>query len=78
MENNNENQNYDIDYQEYYLIKNNIIYKITVVKSENQIIVNYRNYAITFNLIELSILFKKKFNNINKSYEYINNIFFWK
>ena len=75
MDYSNENQYYEIDYQEYYLIKDNIIYKITVIKSKNQIIVNYRNYSISFNLIELSILFKKKFNNISKSYEYINNIF---
>ena len=75
MDYSNENQYYEIDYQEYYLIKDNIIYKITVVKSENQIVVHYRNYAITFNLIELSILIKKNLSNIYKSYEYINNIF---
>ena len=75
MDYSNENQYYEIDYQEYYLIKDNIIYKITVIKSKNQIIVNYRNYSISFNLIELSILIKKNLSNIYKSYEYINNIF---
>ena len=72
---NNENQNYEYENQEYYLIKDNIIYKMTVERNINEIIIRYRNYSINCNTNELSVLFKNKFENIYQCYEFINNIF---
>ena len=72
---NNENQNYEYENQEYYLIKDNIIYKMTVERNINEIIIRYRNYSINCNTNELSVLFKNNFENINQCYEFINNIF---
>ena len=72
---NNENHNYEYENQEYYLIKDNIIYKMTVERNINEIIIRYRNYSINCNINELSVLFKNKFENIYQCYEFINNIF---
>ena len=72
---NNENQNYEYENQEYYLIKDNIIYKMTVERNINEIIIRYRNHSINCNINELSVLFKNNFDNIYQCYEFINNIF---
>ena len=72
---NNENQNYEYENQEYYLIKDNIIYKMTLERNINEIIIRYRNHSINCNINELSVLFKNNFENINQCYEFINNIF---
>ena len=61
--------------QDYYLTKNNRIYKITIESTENTIIINHNKYLVSFNLIVFSKLFNIKFDTINKSYEYIINIF---
>ena len=57
------------------LIKDNIIYKMTVERNINEIIIRYRNYSIKCNINELSVLFKNNFENIYQCYEFINNIF---
>ena len=67
--------NNDYCYQEYYFNKNNIIYKIIIEQNKNLIIIKHRNYMINFNINELSLLIKEEFNNINKAYEYIIDIF---
>ena len=72
---NNENQNYEYENQEYYLIKDNIIYKMTLERNINEIIIRYRNHSINCNINELSVLFKNNFENIYQCYEFINNIF---
>ena len=61
--------------QDYYLAKNNKIYKITIESTEDTIIINSNKYLVSFNLIVFSKLFNIKFDTINKSYEYIINIF---
>ena len=74
--NSNDNfQNCDFDYQEYYLIKNNIAFKISVEKNENKIVIKINNYLRSFNLKELSELTKNDFNSMNKAYKFIVNIF---
>ena len=65
----------EYNYQDYYLIKNNKIYKITVESTEDIIIIKSKKYLVSFNLIMFSKLFNIKFDTINKSYEYIINIF---
>ena len=74
--NNNIEENLYIDnYQEYYLIKENIVYKIVIEKKDNKIFIKYKNYLISFNHNDLSFLTKKDFNSINNAYEFIFNIF---
>ena len=65
----------EIDYQEYYQIKDNIIYKLVIIKNNNEIIIRCKNYSIIFNKNNLSILTKTKFDSVNDAYKYIINIF---
>ena len=76
---NNQNNPHEIIsfvyYQDYYLIKDNIVYKINVEKNDENIAIKCRNYLILFNEYKLSSLTKIKFNSIDKAYEFIYNIF---
>jgi len=65
----------EYNYQEYYLIKENIVYKLVIEKNDKEIYIKYKNYLISFNHNDLSILTKKEFYSINKAYEFIFNIF---
>ena len=62
-------------YQEYYLIKENIIYKILIDKNNEEIFIICKNYYISLNIIDISSLTNIKFNSLNKAYEYISNFF---
>jgi len=64
-----------LEYKEYYIIHSYIIYKIIIAKNENEIIIKCKNYMITFNSNDLSLLTNVKFDSIEKTYEYISNIF---
>ena len=67
---------YDIiDYQEYFLLKDNIINKIIIGKNKNEIFIKCKNYIISFNQIELSILFKIKINSLDEAFKFIINVF---
>ena len=63
------------DYQEYFLIKDNIIYKIIIAKNNNCISINTKNYINLLTLNKLSLITKSKFNNIDNAYKYIINFF---
>ena len=69
------NKSSENEYQEYYLLQKNTIYKLTVEKREDIIMVKHKNYFITFNLKELSILFKNEFNTIYNAFKFINSFF---
>ena len=76
--NNNITQGGPLDignYQEYYLIKENIIYKITIEKFDDNIFIKCKNYSISINKDEFNSLFKRQFNSIDTIFEYIYNIF---
>ena len=64
-----------LDYQEYYLIKDNRIYKIIIGQNSIYIFIKCNKYMIRFNNEELSFLTKIKFENIDKAYEFLINIF---
>ena len=70
---NNKNQIYEFKYEEYYLIKDNIIYKTIIEKIEKEI--KIKNYIIIFNLRNLEILNKIKFIGINNVYKFIIDLF---
>ena len=64
-----------IDYQEYFLLKDNIINKIIIGKNKNEIFIKCKNYIISFNQIDLSTLFKIKINSLDDAFKFIINIF---
>ena len=64
-----------IDYQEYYFLKENNIYKIILTKNEKDIFIKIKNYMISFNQIQLSRLLKIEFNSINEAYQFLLNKF---
>jgi len=64
-----------IDYEEYFHMKENIIYKIVILKNESEITFECKSYKISYNLKDLSFLFKREFNTIDNAYEFIINIF---
>jgi len=61
--------------QEYYLIKDNIIYIFLISRNDKEIFIQCKNYLISFNYKVLSLLTNKSFNSINKAYEFIYNNF---
>ena len=65
----------DILYHEYFLIKDNKIFKIIVEKNENKIIIRSNNNLISLKLKDISSLTKKNFNSIEMAYKFIINIF---
>jgi hypothetical protein len=64
-----------LDYQEYYLIKDNIIYKIIIVKNNNCISIITKNYISLLSLNKLSSITKTNFNIIDNAFKYIINLF---
>jgi len=64
-----------IDYEEYFYMKENIIYKIVILKNNSEITFECKSYKIAYNLKDLSILFKREFNTIDNAYEFLINIF---
>ena len=63
------------DCQKYYLIKENNVFKFIIEKRNNFININCRNYNTQFNFINLSMITKIKYKDINDAYDYIINKF---
>ena len=74
---NNEYKIYDnlIEFEEYYLLKDNNAYKIIVEKRRDEIIFKCKNYETKLYNNDLSVIIKSKFNSIDEAYDYIINIF---
>ena len=70
---NNNSPEYDLE--EYYLFKENKIYKISIELLNDNIIIKSNKYSINFNTYDLSLILKINFNSINIAYNYILNIF---
>ena len=68
-------KNFIYEYQRYYLIKENMVYKFIILKESNNIIIRCKNYVNQFNINQLSKLINQNFHNINEAYEFITNIF---
>ena len=62
-------------YQEYYLINENIVYKIIIDKNNEEVFIKCKNYSISLNNKNLSSLIKMKINSTTKAYEFIFNMF---
>ena len=75
MENNSHSFNNENNYQDFYLIKNDIVYKIIIEKVINKVIIKSNNYCIKIDKDYLSILTKDNFYSINNLYDYLVNLF---
>ena len=64
-----------LGYQEYYLTYKNNIYKLLVIRNQNEIIIQSNNYSIAFNQNDLSMLTQVNFESLSKAYEFIVNLF---
>ena len=74
---NNENNIFEnlFDYEEYYLIKEKVGYKFIIAKQSNDIIIKCKNYELTLNNNDLTLLTKSVLNTIDDAYLFIINIF---
>ena len=52
----------DFEYQDYYIFKDNNIFKIILAKINDEIIIKIKKYKIIINLEKLSLIFQ---NNID-------------
>ena len=64
-----------LKYEEFYLIKQNSVYKIIIGQLKNEILIKCKNYEIKINNNDLSILTKLTLKTINEAYQFIINIF---
>ena len=65
----------ELEYQEYFLLHNNNIYKLEITKKKEEIIINYKKYALYLNYRDFEIVTNLKFNSMEEVYKYIINIF---
>ena len=63
------------EYEEYYLLKKNSIYKISIEKLKDEIIIKCKNYEIKLNNSNLSQITKSILKTIDEAYELIINAF---
>ena len=66
---------YEFNYEEFYIIKENIIYKIIIHIDNNEIKIKSKNYEIVFDFNKISLITKEKFLKIIDAYDFIVNIF---
>ena len=64
-----------LDYKEYFILKDNNVYKIYIIKNWNNITIEIKNYQKVFNLNELTKYSKVQLKSIDKAYSYFNNLF---
>ena len=64
-----------IEYEEYYLIKDNKAYKIMIEKRKEEIIFRCKNYEAIINKYNLSILTKSMIHIFDNAYEIFVNLF---
>ena len=72
-----ENESFDNSnkYEEYYLLKENNVYKFIINILNNDIIINCRKYELKINKKDLINLIKISFKTLVSGYKYIINMF---
>jgi len=63
------------DYQEYYLIREQSVYKILIGNLDNRIFIKCKQYCKIFDLKEISNLFQMSFNSVSESYKKLKYLF---
>ena len=61
--------------QDYYLFKDNFIYKVILEIINNEIIIEIQKYKFTINNNNLTIFFKEDIDTIDKAYKFLNSLF---
>ena len=61
--------------QEFYLIKDNMIYKFSVQRIEDKLEIKNNNYVAKFNISDLSKITKNKIDNLSKGYKLLTKLF---
>ena len=64
-----------ISYQEFFLIKDNRVFKIFIGKNNNQLLIKSNNYIIVLNEEDISLLIGKELKSIDEAYKFMINIF---
>lgn len=65
----------ELEFQEYFLLNNNTIYKLEITKRKNEIIINYKKYSISFNNTEFEEITRLRCESIDIAYAHIINLF---
>ena len=65
----------EFEYQDYYIFKDDNIFKVILAKTNSEIIIKINKYKIIINLEKFSLIFQNKLNSIYNAYIFINNIF---
>ena len=69
------NNSEKFEYQEYFIFHNNSIVKFTICKTNQEIMIKSNNYEVKLNHQNIENLINMKFDNIEKDYNYILNLF---
>ena len=69
---NNENI---FEYQEFFILNNNSVIKITICKTNQEIIIKSNNYELRLNHENIEKLMQMKFDSIEQEYNFLINIF---
>ena len=69
---NNENK---FEYQEFFILNNNSVIKITICKTNQEIIIKSNNYELRLNHENIEKLMQMKFDSIEQEYNFLINIF---
>ena len=67
--------NFSDDPQEYFLVKDNYGFKISICRRENDVLIKSRKYEIYLNKNDFSLLTNSNFNSNDRVYLYLVNIF---
>ena len=65
----------EFKYQEFYLLKDNNIYKILLMKNISKISISSGNYSCNYNSKGISSLFINKFSSLNEAYNFLIDLF---
>ena len=63
------------EFEEYYLLKENNVYKFIINILDNNIIINCKKYELKINENNLSNIFNTSFKSIYSAYKYFINLF---
>ena len=63
------------EYQEFFILNNNSVIKITICKTNKEIIIKSNNYELRLNHENMENLMQMKFDSIEQEYNFLLNLF---
>ena len=64
-----------INYRDFYLMKDSIIYKILLGRTASQILIKSQNYLSHMDAMDLSVILGENFNSLDEAYEFMISSF---